>query len=336
LVVLGAGEIHKDLLLLLKENGWGGPFETIGPEADMTGDETAGRVFDIKRYALHDGPGIRTSIHLKGCPLSCWWCHNPESQDPRPRVLFRGERCIGCGMCVKACPNGAISRTIETDLGLCRGNGACADTCPSEAREICGREMSVGDVMREVMKERIFYDQSGGGVTLSGGEPLSQLEFALRVLAACKKNDIRTAVDTCGFVGAQGLLETVLHTDLYLYDIKHMDPEKHKLYTGADNEAILSNLVTLGNSGAAVNARMPFIPGINTDEANLRATGAFLAKVKGITRLSLLPFHSAARDKHDRWRMKYKLRDAAPPTENSLRTAAGIIESYGVRVVIGG
>jgi pyruvate formate lyase activating enzyme len=196
--------------------------------------------------------------------------------------------------------------------------------------------MSVAYVMGELLKERIFFEQSGGGVTLSGGEPLLQHEFAMALLVECKKNNIHTAVDTCGFVNSAGMLETVPYTDLYLYDIKHMDSERHRLYTGADNDVILSNLVKLGESGASINARMPLIPGINADEENLRATGAFLARVRGLTRLSLLPFHSVAQDKHDRWNMEYHLRGVFSPTENLLTSSARIIESCGVSTVIGG
>lgn len=282
--------------------------------------ETRGIVFDIKRYTLHDGPGIRVSVHLKGCPLACWWCHNPESQSFEPQLLFRPERCIRCAACA----------------GL--GDAGSAEVCPSGARELCGHSMTVSEVMREVQKERMFFEQSGGGVTLSGGEPLAQPDFALAILEACKRGEIHTCIDTSGFAAPDVILKSVPLTDLYLYDLKHMDPEKHREYTGIDNTIILENLLRLGEAGAAINVRMPFIPGINTDEANLRAMAEFVSRVKGVTGINLLPYHSAAEDKHSRWGMAYKLKakNIYAPTENALRKAAEIIEGYGIKTTIGG
>lgn len=303
-------------------------------------EQRRGIVFDIKRYAIHDGPGIRVVVHLKGCPMACLWCHNPESQAYRPQLLFRDSLCIGCALCVGTCPSGAImpgSFGTEEESLRCSGCGACVDICPSGARALCGRTMNEDEVMKEILKERLFIEQSGGGVTFSGGEPLGQPEFVMALLKECKKNEIHTAIDTCGFVSLKTLLDSIPYTDLYLYDVKHMDPQKHKEYTGVDNEIILTNLVKLGEAGAAINARMPFIPGINTDEENIRATAAFLAEVKGITRLNLLPYHSAAEDKHNRWGMKYKLKGSVfTPAENSLRKAVRIIEGYGIQAKIGG
>jgi pyruvate formate lyase activating enzyme len=295
-----------------------------------------GTVFDIKRYTLHDGPGIRVSVHLKGCPLSCWWCHNPESQSFEPRQLFKKNLCIGCGMCVGVCPHGAITQNADTDIEKCRGSGKCAEICPAAAREICGRNMETSEVMDEILKELIFFEQSGGGVTISGGEPLSQLDFTVGLLEECKMHGIKTAVDTSGFADSDSLKAAAELTDLFLYDVKHMDPEKHRKYTGADNEIILSNLTKLGDIGAEINVRMPFIPGVNTDEQNLLALGHFLSGVRGVTCLSLLPYHSAAEDKHGRWGMEFKLRGVYPPTENSLAAAVSITESCGIRTVIGG
>ena len=298
--------------------------------------QKSGIVFDIKRYTLHDGPGIRVSVHLKGCPLSCWWCHNPESQSFAPQLLFRPDRCIGCSMCLNSCPNGAILPTIETDYNMCKGSGKCADACPSGAREICGHEATIDEIMETVRKEQIFFEQSGGGVTISGGEPLVQFDFTMALLEECKKREISTAIDTCGFVDSQNLIDAIPVTDIFLYDIKHMDPGKHKKYTGVDNEVIKSNLVKLGESGARIFARVPFVPGVNTDEDNIRATGEFVSRVKGVELVCLLPYHTAAEDKHRRWGMEFKLRGVHPPTENMLASSAAIIESFGIPAVIGG
>jgi pyruvate formate lyase activating enzyme len=196
--------------------------------------------------------------------------------------------------------------------------------------------MNVDEVMREILKERIFFEQSGGGVTLTGGEPLCQPEFVLELLRECKKKELHTALDTSGFASGEALMNTLPFTDLYLYDVKVMDSDKHREYTGVDNKVILTNLQQLCTSGAAIWARMPFIPGMNTDEENLRATGKFLSTLSGVRQLNLLQFHTAAEDKHDRWRMEYKLRGLHPPTEQSLRNAAAIIEGFGVKVVVGG
>jgi pyruvate formate lyase activating enzyme len=190
--------------------------------------------------------------------------------------------------------------------------------------------------MEQILKERIFFVHSGGGVTLSGGEPLYQPDFAIAVLRECRRYEVHTAVDTCGFVSRSVLMEALPFTDLFLYDVKHMDPEKHRAYTGADNEVILSNLAALGEAGALIHARVPFIPGVNTDEKNLHSVGAFLRGVKGVARVNLLPYHGAAEDKHNRWGVEYKLHGLRAPLEEMLRQGAAILESYGLKIEIGG
>lgn len=303
------------------------------------GELEQGLVFDIKRYAIHDGPGIRTTVHLKGCPLSCWWCHNPESQSMLPELLYKPERCIGCAACVAACEYGAVYASEQgypTDLLKCRGSGGCADVCPADARELCGRAMSVPDLMKVLLKDRLFYEQSRGGVTFSGGEPLMHPSFVMEALRACRHEEIHTAMDTCGFVAEGTLLETVPLTSLYLYDLKFMNPQQHIKYTGVDNELILSNLIKLGEAGAAINARIPFIPGVNSSDEEMDRMGEFLGAVQGITQVNLLPYHAVAAGKHRRWGLDYKLEDALPPTEHSLRKAAAILERHSLKVRIGG
>ncbi len=299
----------------------------------------SGIVFDFKKYSIHDGPGIRTTVFLKGCPLSCWWCHNPESISPQPAVLYRPERCIGCGACLKACPCGAIAATPEgffADPSRCTGCGACADSCPSTARERVGRLMTSEEVLTVIRKDIPFYDESGGGATFSGGEPLLQPEFLWELLEGCRKSQIHTAVDTTGFAHTAVLLETARLTDLFLYDIKHMDPGKHKLYTGVDNTLILENLKALTDSGARVAIRIPLIPGINDDEENLRQTGRFVAALKGVVSVHLLPYHAAGRNKYAKWKIAYRLPETLPPSAEAQEAAAENLKSFGLNVLIGG
>ncbi|MDO4987643.1 MAG: glycyl-radical enzyme activating protein [Synergistes sp.] len=297
-----------------------------------------GIIFDIKKYSIHDGPGIRTTVHLKGCPLSCWWCHNPESQSGIPAVLFRSERCIACGSCIKVCPNNAVSvkdGALVTDLGLCDGCGKCCDICPPEARELCGKPYTVPELMLEIEKDEAFF-RDGGGVTFSGGEPLMQPDFLMEALAACRAAGYHRALDTSGFAAKSIILDTVKLTDLYLYDIKHMDPEEHKKYMGVDNAVILENLAAISEAGANINVRLPFMPQINSDDDNMHAVGKFVSRLKGIVGVNILPYHTVAKGKHDRWKMEYKLNDLLPPTDNQTHHAAGILESYGLKVHIGG
>ncbi|HOO63828.1 MAG TPA: glycyl-radical enzyme activating protein [Synergistaceae bacterium] len=299
----------------------------------------SGLVFDIKRYSVHDGPGIRTTVFLKGCPLACWWCHNPESMDPGPRVLYSPKRCIGCGACVEACPRGAIrysARGVMVDQDACIHCGACVKACPTEALEMTGIPMSVEDVMAEVLKDRAFYDESRGGVTFSGGEPLMQHEFLFEVLRACGARGIHRAVDTTGFASSEVLLHIAEETDLFLYDLKHMNPEEHKKYTGVDNALILTNLQKLASRNAEVNIRIPFIPGINDSRENLLETARFLSSLPKAYTVSLLPYHAAAMEKYHKLGRDYLLKDVLPPSEHQLRQAARIVEGCGLTVKIRG
>jgi pyruvate formate lyase activating enzyme len=201
---------------------------------------------------------------------------------------------------------------------------------------MCGKKFSVSEIMSLISKERIFFEAAGGGVTLTGGEPLSQPEFAIALLRECKRREFHTALDTSGFASPSVIMEAMPLTDLFLYDIKMMNSDRHREFTGIDNEIILSNLSKLSEAGAAIWARMPFIPGLNSGEENLKAVGKFLSSLASVRQLNLLPYHSAAEDKHGRWNMKFALSGLRPPTENSLRNAAAVIEGYGVKVLIGG
>jgi pyruvate formate lyase activating enzyme len=297
-----------------------------------------GIIFDIKKYAIHDGPGIRTTVFFKGCPLNCWWCHNPEGLDISAQVIYRKDRCIGCGECINVCPEGAIALSpsgVITDQCKCVHCGICVETCPAEARELIGREMSVDEVLEEIKKDILFYDQSGGGVTFSGGEPLMQPDFLLGLLDACGKLDIHRTVDTTGYADPELVLRVAERTELFLYDLKHMDSEKHRRYTGVPNEQILSNLESLAKQGANINIRIPIIPGINSDDENIDRTGAFVSSLPGAYDVNILAYHSAAEGKYRNLGLEYPLSKILSPSKHKLEAVAKRLEKFGSEVKIG-
>ena len=298
-----------------------------------------GEIFDIKRYAIHDGPGIRTTVFFKGCPLTCRWCHNPESIARASQRYFRQERCIHCGECADACPQGAVEHTAEGlnwDSSACMYCGTCARVCPSEAVELIGRPLSVEAVIAEITKDTVFYDESQGGVTFSGGEPLLQPAFLLALLTACGQLDLHRTVDTSGYAEAQVLLDVAAHTDLFLYDLKHMDPEKHYAYTGVSNEPILKNLERLSQYGAEIIIRFPAISGINTDRDNIDQIGAFVSSLSNIRMVNILPFHCAAVNKYNNLSKPYPLTEVQRPSDDQLASIAKQLEGFDLSVKIGG
>ncbi len=300
-----------------------------------------GVIFDIKRYAIHDGPGIRTAVFFKGCPLRCWWCHNPEGLALQPELVFRENRCLeGCRECIAACAQGALScagELIEINREECDLCGECARVCPAEALEVIGSEMSVEEVLREVEKERIFYDQSAGGVTFTGGEPLMQPEFLGALLEECQARGIHTAVDTCGYAPFEVLQSISDKVDLFLYDLKLMDEERHQKYTGASNRLILDNLRKLAEQGSpAVAVRLPLIPGVNDDEENITRMAEFIRSLRGIKDISLLPYHRAGSEKYRRLHRAYRLGKTQPPSDHRIEEVTRILEERGLRVKVGG
>ncbi len=298
-----------------------------------------GTIFAIKRYAIHDGPNIRTTVFFKGCPLSCIWCHNPEGFKASIKVVTNNDRCIGCGACVEACAAQALSLSpdgITRDAARCSLGMACVHVCPALAHEATGWETDTPTLMAELIKDRPFFEQSGGGVTFSGGEPLQQPDFLLELLRACGKEQIHRAVDTCGHAPTDTLLEIAEHTDLFLFDLKQMDSEIHQRFTDKPNEQILKNIVALAESGKALRIRFPLIPGINTDEANIRATGAFVSALPGIDEIDLLPYQGAANSKYVRLGIENPGEKLAPPSAEEKTRAMEILKEYGLRVRFGG
>ncbi len=295
-------------------------------------------IFNLQRFSTHDGPGIRTTVFLKGCPLHCWWCHNPESQSPKPELLLRENRCIRCGACIEVCEPHAISwqaDRIVTDQAKCDDCGACVTTCVAEAREMAGQEKTVAQVLAEVERDLAFYDESGGGVTFSGGEPLQQRAFLLELLRACKEKEIHTAVDTCGYATWHAFDSIRPYVDLFLYDLKLMDEARHERCTGVSNRLILENLRTLAGQGHKVVVRVPVIPGITDDDENICQIGAFVSTLP-VLRLDLLPYHNIAAGKYNRLHRDYALPEVQPPTAAQMEQIAETLRVLGLRVKIGG
>ncbi|MFH1107769.1 MAG: glycyl-radical enzyme activating protein [Planctomycetota bacterium] len=295
-----------------------------------------GLVLNIQRYSIHDGPGIRTTVFLKGCPLRCSWCHNPESQNSAPEVLLFPARCVRCGACLDACPNGAIAQAAANDRLRCVRCGTCTDVCPSGARRLAGRSLSVGDVFHAVDKDRLFYDESGGGVTFSGGEPLMQAEFLTACLRACRDRGYHTAVDTCGHAPTTQLLDVAAETDLFLYDLKLMDAQRHEEFLGVSNELILENARVISARGVPIWLRFPLIPGMNDDKDNLAALGRFARSLPTVQHLDVLPYHGLGSDKYARIGRANTMGVTPTPTAQWVREVAGRLGAWGLTVKIGG
>jgi pyruvate formate lyase activating enzyme len=297
-----------------------------------------GLVFDLKKYSINDGPGIRTTVFFKGCPLRCRWCHNPEGQSFAPEVMIRASRCLAdCSECVAACPEDAVIKTAGApvlDRQKCNTCGQCTDVCPAEAIEMVGRRLSSAQLLREIEKDRIFQEQSGGGVTFSGGEPLSQPDFLSEILEHCRKKEIHTAVDTCGFAAADVLERIASKTDLFLYDLKVIDEKRHRAFTGESNSLIIENLRRLAAMGKKIMIRLPVVPGVNDNEENIRDTARFLGSLGTVSEISLLPYHKLGRDKY-RGLAKKAEDEYTPPSAECLERIRKDLEQHGFRVNMG-
>lgn len=295
-----------------------------------------GLLMDVKRFAVHDGPGIRTTLFLKGCSLKCIWCHNPEGIPAKPQLAYYEHKCISCGECVKLCPVRAHSIGPDGhgfDRSKCVGCGACEAVCLGEALKHYGRKVSVEEAVKLAMEDADFYGTEGG-VTISGGEPLLQIEFAKAFLSEMKKKGIHTAVDTCGNV-PQEAYETVLpYTDMFLYDLKHITPEGHQKLTGKTNEMILSNIRFLSDQGARIEVRIPLVPGCNDDLDTLNGMAGFLASLH-VEKVKILPYHSLARSKYRALGMTDTMPDAESPSDERLHQVVDLFRTKGVNAVSG-
>jgi pyruvate formate lyase activating enzyme len=298
-----------------------------------------GTIFDIKRYAIHDGPGIRTTVFLKGCSLSCAWCHNPESWKQKPQPSVRVMRCQGCARCVDVCDLQAITvkdGKAVTDPRVCVRCGHCLDSCLVDAREILGREMTVAELVAEIEKDRLFFDESGGGVTFSGGEPLDQAEFLREVLEACDEEELHTAVDTTCYAQTDVLERVAEHARLFLCDLKHMDSDTHEQFTGVRNELILSNIQQLSAWGKPLHLRMPLIPGFNDSPSNIQQTAAFIKSISTVQRIDVLPYNRSGVDKTKRLGTDGPaLKDFGSSDESQVDQVVSLFKQAGVDVKIG-
>ena len=264
--------------------------------------EASGVVFDIQRYSIHDGPGIRTTVFLKGCPLTCYWCQNPESQSMEPEILFAKNNCTGCGRCVTACAAGANTVSgscAEVDRQRCKGSGRCAEVCPNDARRIAGKIMTVSEVMREVLKDTKIYEVSKGGVTLSGGEATFQPDFALALLRECKSAGLHTTLETCGYTSWEVLQRLLQYIDFVLLDIKHMDAASHKRGTGQTNDIILANAKRIA-SCKQMKVRVPLIPGFNDSQQAIREIALFVDSLPNPVEIDLLAYNNLGEGKYAR------------------------------------
>ncbi|POP46274.1 glycyl-radical enzyme activating protein [Superficieibacter electus] len=299
--------------------------------------DTEGVLFNIQRYSLHDGPGIRTIPFFKGCPLACKWCSNPESQRPQPELIYKKNDCIRCGKCIEVCPQNALSpdNPYFVDRERCVQCGECTKVCPTQALEMKGKRMTVNEVIRELQKEENLFRRSGGGVTLSGGEPLAQPEFARELLKACKAKGWHTAIETTGFTTKEVVEDVFPWIDLALTDIKAINPTVHEQNTGVNNSRILENLLRISFITKVI-VRIPLVPGVNDNEEEIRSIAEFAKLMSGVDTIHLLPYHTFGENKYTLLGRIYPMGDTPSLAENKIEKLKKIIESMGFHCHIGG
>jgi len=296
-----------------------------------------GLIFNIQRFSIHDGPGIRTTVFMKGCPLKCLWCSNPESQDFSANLIVRDINCKGCGECIKVCPEGAITITEEDgrkiDWDRCNHCLKCADACIYNSLNVCGRYMEIKEVLDEVMSDKDFYRNSGGGITVSGGEPLSQVGFVAKLLEASKREGLHTVLDTSGFAPWEKMEEVLRFVDLVLFDIKHLDSSEHKRMTGFENKLILENLKKVSKKKDTW-LRLPIIADFDDSEEYIRRI-ILLGKDFGVQKISLLPYHEGGRSKSEQIGRPYPIPKAEAPSDEHVQYLKELIEKEGIKASIG-
>lgn len=295
-------------------------------------------IFNIQKFSVNDGPGIRTTVFFKGCPLSCAWCHNPESIHPRPQLLYYSSKCIGCGRCITACKQNAVTadgHKITINRSACIRCGACTEACPTDALQMAGKEVPLDEILKEIDKDVVFYQQSGGGVTFSGGEPMAQIDALEALLQASKARGLHTAVDTSGHAPWPDFERILKWTDVFLFDVKHLDEDAHEAYTGVSNKVILENLRRLSERGASIGLRVPVIPGINDSDTYMDQLGKCLSSLNSHT-VYLLPYHGIAKGKYERLGEVYELESMTSPSHTEMEQLKKRLENFGLNVRIGG
>jgi pyruvate formate lyase activating enzyme len=306
--------------------------------ADCAGGAVGRRlVLSITRMTVHNGPGIRTLVLFKGCPLRCLWCSTPESQAADPEISFRPDQCIDCRRCSTVCPAGAIDfkgPMLKIDRSRCDACGACADVCPSQGITLLGKPMSVGRLSEELCKDKVFFRHSGGGVTLSGGEALLNPGFTGQLLRTLRNEGVSVGIDTCGHVPWTNIEHLLPYVDFFLWDIKNMDPERHKEHTGVSNKLILNNLRAVSNRIIPVYVRIPVIPGLNDSEENIRATCEFAQGLPSLVEMDLLPLHHLGKARYASLNRPYPIDDLHLVPEGVMQELKLLIESYGLKACI--